>query len=132
MCIRDSYRVDILTHKSDDERRQCCAETGVDLNDHCCLDMAWFCSDPVESESQGSNPVVMYIASRREYRLHISMNGNMATPIRFCPWCASELPPVLTDTWYQTLHDMGFSDPGGDDDIPAEFESDQWWKQRGL
>jgi hypothetical protein len=38
------------------------------------------------------------------------------------------LPASRRNEWYRVLNEMGYNDPGGDDVIPSEFESDQWWR----
>src|SRR5438105_15799963 len=114
-----------LTYHTDEERRTFCLSKGIDPAQHCCLDMAWFIAEPVEWESQGPNPVILWIASTNEYLIDISWRGNHSTPIYFCPWCGQRLPPSLRDKWYQTLYRMGYSDPGGEDDILEEFQSDK-------
>ena len=117
-----------LTSKTDDERRSFCLSKGIDPSQHCCLDMAWFISKPIEYESQGPNPVIAWVASWNEYWIEISRLGNSATVIYFCPWCAQRLPASLRDEWYQTLYSMGYDDPGMDD-LPPEFNSDLWWRE---
>jgi hypothetical protein len=89
--------------------------------------MAWFISQPVEWESQGPNPVIVWFKSWNEYRINIPREGHATTLIRYCPWCASRLPESLQGKWYATLTAMGFSDPS-EDDIPPEFDSDTWWR----
>lgn len=116
-----------VTHHSDESRRAFCLAKDIDPSQHCCLDMAWFISDPVEFESQGSNPVLLWIKSWNEYRINIPRGGNSSTIIRFCPWCGSSSPISLQETWLNTLYALGFEDPG-EQDIPPEFESDAWWR----
>jgi hypothetical protein len=126
-----SYALEPISHTNDEERREWCLSQGINPDEHCCLDMAWFTSDPEEWPSQGANQVIMYIDSWREYRIHISRIGHQSTVILYCPWCAAKLPERLTDKWYETLYHLGYRDPG-EEDIPAEFESSQWWENRGL
>lgn len=120
-----------LTSKTDTERIEYCRSRGVDPNEHCCLDMAWFISEPVEWESQGPNPVILYIASHREYRIHISTRGKSSTLIQYCPWCSKKLPGSLTDKWYETLNELGFTDPS-EQELSEKFNSDVWWKEKGI
>ena len=95
------------------------------------MDMAWFISEPVEWESQGPNPVILYIAPHREYRIDISHRGKTSTPIQYCPWCGMKLPEPLTGIWHETLNELGFTDPE-EQEIPEKFNSDAWWKEKGL
>jgi hypothetical protein len=49
----------------------------------------------------------------------------------FCPHCGTRFASDLGSEWYDTLEAMGFDEPFRDD-IPEEFRSDRWWKERGL
>lgn len=118
-----------ITYRTDAERRQFCHSKGIDPKQHCCLDMAWFISEPVEWESQGSNPVIMWISSWNEYRIHITRQGHASTRITYCPWCSTKLPESKADLWHDTLVKLGYDDPGNDD-IPEEFGDDRWWRNR--
>jgi hypothetical protein len=39
------------------------------------------------------------------------------------------LPDSKRDLWFATLEEMGFDDPY-EQDIPKEFETDEWLKKR--
>lgn len=116
-----------LSNYTDDDRRRLCRSHGIDPSQHCCLDMAWFISEPVEHESQGKNPTMLWIQCWNEYRINIPRNGNTSIPVRFCPWCSARLPESLRERWYQTLYNLGFHDPGNDK-IPEEYNTDAWWR----
>jgi len=118
-----------LTSHSDDDRRRFCLTRGIDPAQHCCIDLAWFISNPVEDESQGANPVLLWIKCWNEYRINIPRGGNSSTLIRFCPWCGTKCPRSRREEWYQQLHRLGFSDPG-EQEIPSEFDSDAWWRTK--
>ena len=90
--------------------------------------MAWFISNPVESESQGPNATMLWISSSNEYRINIPWGGHRSVPITYCPWCGTRLPESLEQLWYETLYALGFQDPGNDDDIPPAFVTDEWWR----
>lgn len=114
--------------KDEEQRRQWCLSQGIRPEDHCCLNMAFAISKPLLTPHQGPNRIVDWIASWNEYRIPIPYDGYSSTLIQFCPWCGSRLSTSRHDEWYHTLRGMGYSDPGGEDDIPPEFESDQWWR----
>src|SRR5437870_8724150 len=59
------------TTRTDEERRSFCLSKGIDPSQHCCLDMAWFISDPVEWESQGAKPVMTWIEAWNEYNIAV-------------------------------------------------------------
>lgn len=44
-----------------------------------------------------------------------------------CPWCGEQLPRSKCEQWYERPYALGFDDPGSDA-IPAEFNSDAWWR----
>ena len=117
-----------LSYKTDDERRAHCRSREIEPDDHCCLDMAWFISQPNEWPAQGPNSPILWVASWDEYRINIPRDGWASTPIRFCPWCGACLPESKADLWHQILHDRGYADPGNDE-IPEEFNSDEWWRK---
>lgn len=94
--------------------------------------MAWFIAEPVERDSQGPNPVILWLGAWNEYRIDISHRGYSSTLIRFCPWCGRRLPDSKRVLWHETLVALGYEDPGGDDNIPEEFETDQWWRGENL
>jgi hypothetical protein len=120
-----------ISYTSDEERHEWCLGKGVNPDEHGCLDMAWFTSDSPDFPSQGINQVIMYIDSWREYRIHIARMGWSTTVILYCPWCGTKLPERLTEEWYQTLSRMGYSDPG-EETIPEEFNTSEWWRERGF
>jgi hypothetical protein len=106
-----------------------CRSKGILPEQHCCLDMAYAISHPVEVEHQGSNRVLDWIASWNEYRIPVAHDGYSSTQIRFCPFCSKELPPSRKKEWYETLYALGFTDPP-EQDIPREYDSDVWWRNR--
>ena len=109
--------------------REQCMRAGIVPEQHCCLYMAFFISDPVIVPHQGPNPVLEWIAMWNEYRIPISRTGYQVTRILHCPWCGSKLPASVKEEWYQTLYALGYSDPGNDH-LPEEFNSDKWWRDR--
>lgn len=110
-------------------RRRYCLDRGIDPAAHCCLEMAWAIAHPVETLHQGRNRILDWDAPWNEYLIPISYDGYKATVIRFCPWCGAQLPASRRKQWYDTLYALGYNDPG-EQEIPAEFRSDRWW--RGL
>ena len=117
-----------LYPKDDEAKRQWCLSQSITPEHHCCLDMAYAISRPILTPDQGPNRIVDWIASWNEYRIPVPYDGYASTLIRYCPWCGSQLPASRRNEWYRVLNEMGYNDPGGDDVIPSEFESDQWWR----
>lgn len=95
----------------------------------CCFDM-----DSMLDKSEGE-PVykIAYSPHVREYFLE-SVEGYIRT-IEFCPWCGSQLPKSLSDEWFDILEKELKLDPWipkQKKKIPAEYQTDEWWKKRGL
>jgi hypothetical protein len=115
----------------DRSRRDQCLASGINPEQHCCLQIAYYISRPVECQSQGPNRVLDWIAPWNEYRIPVSYDGNASTLISFCPWCAAKLPESRRDLWYKTLYELGYTDPS-EQNVPEEFNSDMWWRKRGI
>ncbi len=116
---------------SDWSRFQYCVQRGIFPDNHCCLDMAYAISYPVETLHQGRNRVLDWEACLDEYLIPISYDGYKATIINYCPFCGSRLPKSKKDLWYKTLYDMGYDDPG-EQSLPEEFYSDKWWRKQNT
>jgi hypothetical protein len=71
-----------------------------------------------------------YIPRFDEYGLIVHDGGTSAVGIHFCPWCGARLPDSKRDLWFDELARLGFEDPF-DEDIPADFQTDLWWRRRG-
>ena len=93
--------------------------------------MAFNVSHPTEIPHQGPNRVIDWIRMWDEYLIPVSYDGYAATAMQFCPWCGKRLPKSKRDLWYLTLDELGYSDPG-EQDIPDDFNSDRWWRDRAL
>lgn len=55
--------------------------------------------------------------------------------IYYCPWCSTKMPERLYEEWRKVLiSEYGVLDPDdiGIEDAPAEMQTDEWWKKRGL
>jgi hypothetical protein len=109
-------------------KRQYCLFRGIQPDQHCCLEMAYAISHPVETLHQETNRVLDWISQWNEYLIPVSYDGYKATIIRYCPWCGSALPKSRRDQWYEALYALGYDDPG-EQEIPEEFKSDAWWRR---
>jgi hypothetical protein len=89
--------------------------------------MAYAISHPIEIGHQGPGRVLDWFASWDEYRIPMPYDGYSSTLIRHCPFCGYRLPESKRQLWYERLCSMGFDDPDNDD-LPSEFETDQWWR----
>jgi hypothetical protein len=112
-------------------RTQYCIYRGIDPDNHCCLDMAYAISHPIETIHQGTNRILDWEAITDEYLIPIPYDGYKATIISYCPFCGKILPESKRDLWYKTLHELGYDDPGKQN-IPPDFRSDKWWRNRNT
>lgn len=71
--------------------------------------------------------LMTYIPKFDEYGLIIHDGGHSQVQIHHCPWCGKKLPDSKRNLWFDRLAELGFDDPF-DQDIPAEFKSDDWYK----
>ena len=81
-------------------------------------------------EAVGDSRVPLTYEPRfREYVL-ILQGGSAVQVISFCPWDGVELPSPLREEFFDTIHELGFEIES--DDLPIEFTSDAWWRNRDL
>jgi hypothetical protein len=93
--------------------------------------MAFALSKPALIPHQGPSRIIDWISSWNEYRIPMPYDGYASTLIRHCPWCGRQLGASRREEWYRTLYGMGYDDPG-EQELPPEFESDRWWRERGA
>jgi len=72
----------------------------------------------------------------REYYLHVEGSTTRIT-FAFCPWCGSQLPHSLRHELIDIIEteyklDVPIFEVKGNKLLPKEFETDEWWKKRGL
>lgn len=93
---------------------------------HCCQLMTKFVADPRVD--------VEYLEYSRGY--YVDMGPEADEFILYCPFCGSKLPENLHKKWLEVLKkEYGLDDPLSDeqkDKITEEFNSDEWWRKRGL
>lgn len=102
-------------------------ESEEDKGGFCCVTMME-CTDENDQDS-----TIRYTATDRHYAL--LRFDRSAGAIEFCPWCGSQLPPDLSNIKFKILQEeYGIEDPYNDDrdKLPPEFETDEWWRKRGL
>jgi len=75
--------------------------------------------------------LIWYSRKFEEYGLIIHDGGESFIEISYCPWCGTKLPKSKRDLWFKTLEKLGFDDPL-QQDIPEEFKTDEWYKNRDL
>lgn len=71
----------------------------------------------------------------RSYELK-DLESQIVYSMSYCPWCGSKLPEDLGDTFFDIMMEMLGEDVDlldiDTDTLPKEFQSDEWWKKRGL
>lgn len=75
----------------------------------------------------------------REYvidKVDIAESKEIEQNIFYCPWCAGKLPVSLRREFFNILEEEYDIEPHVDilknENLPEEFQSDAWWKKRGL
>jgi uncharacterized protein DUF6980 len=101
---------------------------------HCCVVM--------ESILERGSSALIYRANVRSYEIREiiyykkKISVGASNGITYCPWCASKLPESLGDEIEEILaREFGITkswEPEQAARIPAEFQTDEWWKKRGL
>ena len=97
---------------------------------HCCELMDMFSVDP--------RIPLLYSSMYREYYIPLIYKGEITAQqsLFYCSWCAKQLPQSLRDEWFDILEkEYGLDDPWGLEQeklIPKEFNTDEWWKKKGL
>ena len=77
---------------------------------------------------------INYCPQRRTYYIPYKKKfGGGWQILKYCPWCGKKLPKSLSEEFFgilekefnlDTLYEMKKA--------PKEFQSDEWWKKRGL
>lgn len=80
-----------------------------------------------------------FICYNRKYRSYSLSPICLPTyALTYCPYCGTKVPKELYDEWYQELGKLGYTEEQLTDyefartGIPEEFQTDAWWKKRGL
>ncbi len=96
------------------------------LKEHCCDGMRFFLN---EGKVQ-----ISYSPERRRYSILLYSNARQL--IYYCPWCGKKFPKDLSKEWFEILEkEYGIECPFDEEErhkIPKEFQTDKWWKKRGL
>jgi hypothetical protein len=75
----------------------------------------------------------------RSFAIYFYMMDISTLVIAHCPFCGAKLPNHLIDERWNTILDELGPEYLPDDDgnppkkeLPPEFQTDEWWKKRGL
>jgi hypothetical protein len=94
-------------------------------------------------ESAIRDDTMIYNAPRRLYAYYISRKHFTLQSVRYCPFCGNRLPEDLVEEYdiavYETMGQNGTklitrnkSFISSSKHLPLEFQTDEWWKKRGL
>ncbi len=102
------------------------------MTKHCCEMM----SENIELNcDKHNNPfdcadvLIHYSKTFDEYGIIIHDGGSSYVGIDFCPFCGTKLPESKRDLYFSTLEKLGFDNPW-EQDIPEEFNSNLWYKNK--
>jgi hypothetical protein len=108
-------------------------ERGYSLSNFPCVHIAYHVTQKCEQHPDPYEcPDVILIHDEKfdEYGIPIKDGGNSFIKIDYCPWCGIKLPKSKRDLWFKTLESLGYKDPFFENNIPPEFETNQWYKKK--
>ena len=96
---------------------------------YCCNKMSFF----VEEEKVD----IYYNPEFRKYSIGMKNGTSAVQIIFFCPWCGCKLPESLFDLFFDTTEKISGKkyyelDLEGFVKEHPEFQTDEWWRKRGL
>jgi hypothetical protein len=107
--------------------------------DFCCNQLR---NNVTLEKNRKKRQVVMYEPDVRRFSVSVINEGDsFLSPIMFCPYCGQRFLPFLEEKFSETIRrELGEEYLRQDDDsydefisrLPQEFQTDEWWKKRGL
>ena len=93
-----------------------------------------FCCESLDFFIKEKEYPILYSKAYRSFDMRVLDGGSSVIVMKYCPWCGEKFPKELTDTFFSELSKCLNKDAGLDDidDAPKEFQTDEWWKKRGL
>ena len=91
--------------------------------------MKCFISKKRVKDSFDSDDIIYYAPKFDEYGIVIHDSGESYIKIEYCPWCGKKLPESKRHLWFNELEKLGIDNPL-ETDIPDDFNSDKWWKNK--
>jgi hypothetical protein len=109
---------------------------------HCCSRL----KEAIEKGSTltGKKKFIRYDEQKRYYAIVCDSKRKIDLPLNYCPFCGTKFLPDLCDEFEKTLlNEYGpdyltsfgtsiFETVPASKTLPAEFQTDEWWKKRGL
>lgn len=92
-----------------------------------------YCCSLLETFHKDPRLDINYDEVFRRYYIHLSSGHDATQGLFFCPWCGQKLPKELSEEYYDSLWKIFGEDVDLNEiDLPDEFKSSQWWKNRNL
>lgn len=102
------------------------------MSKHCCEDMvrnSTLDCDIHTDKYDCPDVLIHYSEKFDEYGLIVHDGGTASIHMNYCPFCGFKLPESKREQWFDELEALGYDDPW-DQDIPEEYESDKWYKNK--
>jgi hypothetical protein len=90
------------------------------------------CCDLLKKYTSDGSVAVRYVSRFREYSIDIRTSDITCIRIDYCPWCGQKLPTSLRNECFDELEKLGYDGGIFDDNIPKKYQTDEWWRERGL
>jgi hypothetical protein len=95
------------------------------------------CCERMSSSVDGTDDISPWIYNERHRAYYVqSVNHPGAERVDYCAFCGTKLPQDLTSEWIRILEEeYGFEnayEARRNGLVPSEFQTDEWWKKRGL
>jgi hypothetical protein len=92
--------------------------------EHCCAEMNLHIHE--------KEKIIKYLPVTREYGVQAA--DCVIQTLAFCPWCGKSLPRRLRSEFFDYLKEEYNieADIGDLSKVPKEFQTDEWWRKRGL
>lgn len=111
---------------------------------YCCCNIEDIVKQMPREEGYSTQIPISYVAHRRVFFLedcpaykHKNTqwregDTRVCWKINYCLWCGAKFPDDLSEVWRITLlQDYGI-DPKNYEQVPVNFKTDHWWRERGL
>lgn len=94
-----------------------------------CDELSWFLKD---GNKEGMTPII-HIPNIRTYAILNKKEYGGFEPMDYCPFCGAKLPERLDEKLTEILQkEYGLNSWKDYKKAPHEFQTDEWWKKRGL
>jgi hypothetical protein len=101
---------------------------------HCGEEMTFKLWQQEHPDKNNIPEVLVYEPQHRAYGYYLDKKIPVIQYISYCPFCGSKLPELLIFDYDDALEEAvgkEFCDIK-EEEIPKEFQTDEWWKKRGL